>query len=104
MTGLEKYVDNTEKRISESMTSAVGVCRFSTLVSPFRFTSDGPIFMMACFKVGLAQGINNFFGNCFGPLLPQMATWIRELLDRYLWLGMRWKRCRNMGNHPKSNL
>ena len=104
VTGLEKYVDNTEKRISESMTSAVGVCRFSTLVSPFRFTSDGPIFMMACFKVGLAQGINNFFGNCFGPLLPQMATWIRELLDRYLWLGMRWKRCRNMGNHPKSNL
>ena len=80
------------------MTSVVVVCRFSTLVSPFRFTSDcdRPIFMMACFKVGLAQGINNFFGNCFGPLLPQMATWIRELLDRYLWLGMRWMRCRNM--------
>ena len=27
------------------------------------------------FGVGLAQGINNFFGNCFGPLLPQMAPW-----------------------------
>lgn len=25
------------------------------------------------FGVGLAQGINNFFGNCFGPLLPQMV-------------------------------
>lgn len=25
------------------------------------------------FGVGLAQGINNFFGNCFGPLLPQVV-------------------------------
>jgi hypothetical protein len=30
------------------------------------------------FGVGLAQGINNFFGNCFGPLLPQMAPWKRR--------------------------